>query len=536
MGLGEAEEGEHGGGDIAQAAAGAEDAVGGVGVWVQVWGDQQEGYRVGGVGSVGAAGEWVDEHLGVAVVGGDEPVGAALLDGLVDASELGVYGFDGTDGGFEFAGVSDHVGVGKVDDDDVEGGVVDGLDDGVGDAGSGHLGGEVVGGDLLRSDEDAVFSGEGFFDAAVEEVGDVGVFFGLGDAEVAEIGVGHDVGEEVIHALRGDDDGELEVLVVLGHADVVEVFGDGVEGDLGVEFESLGEIVSLAADGIGGEAGVAGEDAGDLADAICAVVEVDDDIFVADEADGVALLVGAGEGRDELVGDAAVVKVLDAVGGVGVDAAFGMAGDHGVEGLFFFFPAEVAVHGVVASADAGEVADADLLELLLQLLEVAEAAVGHGVTAVHEGMDEDAREFVLGGQAEECVEMTLVGVDATVGEQANEVEAAAFLPSQLAGTGEGGVGKEGAVGDGGVDAGHVHADDASGADIEVAYLGVAHLAVGEADEVIAGVEEGVGEGGEKVVIDRLAGECDGITFGPGRVAPAVEDGEYDWFRHKLRTG
>ena len=154
--------------------------------------------------------------------------------------------------------MADHVGVGEVDDDDVEGGVADGFDDGVGDAGGGHLGGEVVGGYFLRGDEGAVFAGEGLFDAAVEEVGDVGVLLGLGYAEVAEVGLGHEVGEEVVHRLGGDDDGELEVFVVLGHADVVEVGGDGAEGDFGVEFGGFGELVALAADGVGGEAGACG--------------------------------------------------------------------------------------------------------------------------------------------------------------------------------------------------------------------------------------------------------------------------------------
>ena len=181
--------------------------------------------------------------------------------------------------------MADHVGVGEVDDDDVEGRVVDGFDDGVGDACGGHLGGEIVGGYFLRGDEGAVFAGEGLFDAAIEEVGDVGVLLGLGYAQVAEVGLGHEVGEEVVHRLGGNDDGELEVFVVLGHADVVEVGGDEVAGDLGVELGGLGELVALAADGICGKAGVAGEDAGDLADAVGAIVEVDDDVFVADEAD-----------------------------------------------------------------------------------------------------------------------------------------------------------------------------------------------------------------------------------------------------------
>ena len=482
---------------------------------------------------MGTAGDGVDEHLGVAVVCGDEEGAAVLADGVVDASELTVDGFDGADGGLDLAGVADHVGVGEVDDDDVEGGVVDGFDDGVGDAGGGHLWREVVGGYLLGGDEDAVFAGEGFLDAAVEEVGDVGILLGLCDAEVAEVGLGHDVGEDVVHALCWDDDGELEVLVVLGHADVVEVAGNDVEGDLGVEFDGFGEVVSLAADGVVGEAGVAGEDAGDLTDAVGAVVEVDDDVFVADDTDGLAFRVDAGEWRDELVGDFVVVEFADAGDGVVVAAAGGLACDHGVEGLALLLPAEVAVHGEVAAVDAGECADADLAELLLELLNEAEAAGGQGVASVHEGVDEDVRELLLAGHAQECVEVADVGVDAAIGEQTDEMQAVTLLRGELEGTDEGGIGEEAAVGDGGVDAGHVHADDAAGAEVEVADLGVAHLAVWEADEVIAGVEEGVGVLGEETVVNGLAGEGDGVSECFGAVAPAVKDGEYDGFRHGL---
>jgi hypothetical protein len=98
---------------------------------------------------VGATGGRVDEHLGVAVIGGDEEVSSVLTDGVVDAAQFPIDCFDCTDGGFDLAGVADHVGVGEVDDDDVEGCVVDGFDDGVGDAGGGHLRSEVVGGDFL---------------------------------------------------------------------------------------------------------------------------------------------------------------------------------------------------------------------------------------------------------------------------------------------------------------------------------------------------------------------------------------------------
>ena len=307
-GFAEPEQREDGGGDVAEAAPRAKGGGGG-----GLIANEQEGYGVGGVSGVRTSGGGVDEHLGVAVVGGDEEGAAALTDGRVDAAELGVYGFDRANRGLHPAGMTDHVGVGEVDDDDVEGGVVDGPDDGVGDAGGGHLGGEIVGGDLLRGDEGAVFAGEGLLDAAVEEVGDVGVLLGLGDAEVAEVRLRHEVGQEVVHAFGRDDDREGEILVVLGHADVVEVRGGFSARDFGVELGGFGEVLAA----VSGESGVAGEDAGDLAHAIGAVVEVDADVAGRGWDRRGGLRVDDGEGWDELVGDAVGVALLDAGDGVG---------------------------------------------------------------------------------------------------------------------------------------------------------------------------------------------------------------------------
>ena len=132
--------------------------------------------------------------------------------------------------------------------------------------------------------------------------------------------------------------------------------------------------------------------------------------------------------------------------------------------------------------------------------------------------------------------MALVGVDAAVGEQADEVEGAAFLAGEVVGAGEGGVGGERAVEDGGVDAGHVHVDDAAGAEVEMADFAVAHLAFGEADEVLAGADEGVGVFAEEVVVGGLTGEGDGVAVGVGAVAPAVEDGKDDGFWHMQVSG
>ncbi len=80
VGLVEVEQGEHGGRDDSQADAFAQSG------FVACFRDVEERDGVGGVGGVGASGDGVDEHLGIAVVGGDQEAAAALLDGLVDAA------------------------------------------------------------------------------------------------------------------------------------------------------------------------------------------------------------------------------------------------------------------------------------------------------------------------------------------------------------------------------------------------------------------------------------------------------------------
>ena len=102
--------------------------------------------------------------------------------------------------------------------------------------------------------------------------------------------------------------------------------------------------------------------------------------------------------------------------------------------------------------------------------------------------------------------------------------------------GEDRVAIEALIGDGGIDAGDVHPDDAPRAKVEVADLGVTHLAIGQADVVVAGAEECVRVVDQEFVVDGLAGQSDGVAVGLGAIAPAVEDGEDDGFRHMQVSG
>ena len=155
-------------------------------------------------------------------------------------------------------------------------------------------------------------------------------------------------------------------------------------------------------------------------------------------------------------------------------------------------PAGVAVHRVVAAADGGDAAG--LVQPALQLLQVARAAVRQRVAAVGEGVEDDVGHALLGGELDRRLDVLPAGVDAAVGDQAEQVQAAARAAAgALAGGEQRLVLEEAAVGDGVVDPGQVLLDDRAGAEVEVADLGVAHLPLGQADVGALGGELGVRE-------------------------------------------
>ena len=110
------------------------------------------------------------------------------------------------------------------------------------------------------------------------------IFFGLRDAQIAKIHLSHDIGENVVHRFRRNDHGQTEFFVVLGHANVGEIFRDAVARDGGVEIFGAGKI----APSFGVETTVAGESASDLADAVGAKVEADAGIVVANGSERLA--------------------------------------------------------------------------------------------------------------------------------------------------------------------------------------------------------------------------------------------------------
>src|SRR5947209_9347497 len=66
---------------------------------------------------------------------------------------------------------------------------------------------------------------------------------------------------------------------------------------------------------------------------------------------------------------------------------------------------------------------------------------------------------------------------------------------------------------------------------------VAHLIVGQADVLAAGMNERVRIFAQQPVVNRLAGEGDGVSFSFGAVSPAVEDDENQrfWMGHRSKS-
>ena len=367
-------------------------------------------------------------------------------------------------------------------------------DEGVGGGAGAHLRLVVVGGDVAgRVDQAALLPLPLLLAAAVEEVGDVRVLLGLGDVKLAAAGRGDDLGQGRLGARLGEGDGVGPALAVGGHRGQVE------------QRAAARELIEVRL----------GQGAGHLAGAVG--TEVDEDRHVALVG---AVVVADHRRLDELVGLLALIRLLDRLGGGRRMQAAGM--DDRVVGELDPLPAGVAVHRVIAAADRGDTAG--LAQPALELAEVAAAAVGQRVAAVGEGVKDDVGDALLRGELDRRLDVLPAGVDAAVGDEAEQVQAAARAAAgAVAGSQQRLVLEEAAVGDRVVDPGQVLLDDRAGAEVEMADLRVAHLPVGQADVAPLGGEFGVGELRPETIEDRRLGQRDRVA-GAGRgKSPAVED-------------
>ncbi len=117
--------------------------------------------------------------------------------------------------------MTDHVGVGEVEDNQVVFAGIDGCDRLVGQLGRRHLGLQVIGGDLGRRHHDTVLALVRLLAAAVQKVSDVRIFLGLGHAQLRAAGRRYRFAEDVGEALLREDRVHqfFKLVGVLRHAD-----------------------------------------------------------------------------------------------------------------------------------------------------------------------------------------------------------------------------------------------------------------------------------------------------------------------------
>ncbi len=258
------------------------------------------------------------------------------------------------------------------------------------------------------------------------------------------------------------------------------------------------------------------EGTGDLACAVGAEVCEDDRVIVAD---GRAL--GHDDRNDELVGNACGVGFLHRLmRGSGVLA---LAERDRLVCLLYAVPAVVAVHCVVAAGYGRDAADLDGVDLGLQAVDILDAGLRRRVTAVHEAVEAYLAQTVAARELEQREHMVNVGVNAAVGQEAEDVQGGIEPLALVDGAHQSRILEEIAVLNRLGDAGQLLIYDAACTDIGVTDLGVAHLAVRQTD-----VQTGCTDIGQRIFREdpveiRLVCGLDRIALLLRTVAEAVHD-------------
>src|SRR5690606_30034771 len=248
--------------------------------------------------------------------------GCKLADAIVNH-------FDGAHGRLHHAGMADHVRVGEVDNNQVKFLRFDSANELIQYLISGHFRLQIIGRDLWARHQNAFLAGIDALLPAVQEEGDMGIFFGFRDAKLRPAGFGDNLAERLADIDRREQGwyGFAEIRRIFDHA-----FHSRESGAL-----------------FPGKAGKAIINNGDeqLTRAIGAEIRHDERISIRDAA------ISAGYARgDKFVGFARRIGRLKRGNGVVEGRAFGT--ENGVIALFDTVPVGIAVHREVAPDERRE--------------------------------------------------------------------------------------------------------------------------------------------------------------------------------------
>ena len=457
--------------------------------------DHYERHRVSGVCGERSNAVGGKHLIDVAVVGSDQALTAHLEDGVNDLAYAVIGSLDRLDCSLEYAGVTYHIAVCEVEDNNVVLAGQDALYALLGNGRLAHLRLEIIGCNLRGRDQSTILARVLLLNAAVEEERNVCVLLGLGNAELGHTQIGDIFAERVLQALRLEGDFHARNRsIVLRHADVVDL-----------------RLYALKA----GELRI-NECTGDLTRTVGTEVCEDDRVVVLD---GCAL--GNDNRNNELVGYAVCVGLLHGL--VCGSSVLAFAECDGVVRLLYTIPAVITVHCVVTAGYGCDAADLDSVDLGLQAVDILNTGLRRRVTAIHEAVEANLAQTIAACQLEQRKHVVNVGMHTAVRQQTENVQGGIKPLALVDCAHQSRIPEEIAVLDGLGDAGQLLIYNAACTDVGVANLGVAHLAVRQTN-----VQTGCTDIGERVLCEnlieiRLFSSLNGVALGLLAVTEAVHD-------------
>jgi hypothetical protein len=98
----------------------------------------------------------------------------------------------------------------------------------------------------------------------------------------------------------------------------------------------------------------------------------------------------------------------------GVRGPLALTADKTIDSDLDTLPTLIAIHGIVTTADGGDLSVVDRLGLFNQLLHVTGSGAGGGVTTIAKEVDVDLGNLGSLGSIQKSIEVVLVTVDSTV--------------------------------------------------------------------------------------------------------------------------
>ena len=198
--------------------------------------------------------------------------------------------------------------------------------------------------------------------------------------------------------------------------------------------------------------------------------------------------------------------------------------------LFFAVPVVVTIHGVVTAGNAGDLADAQLIQLSLQIGQEALARVGVRVTAIGDAVEVDLLGTHVLGHFQHAEPVVCVAVDATGAHQAHQVDGLAGVNGSFHVLDQDRVLEHLAILDGFGDEGELLVHDAACAHVGVADFRVAHLTIGQANSHAGSFNGGHGVLCHQCIEVGLFGCDHGVAIGlVGGPAKAIHNAKQDRF-------